>query len=93
MPGDAVQLTGGSAGGSTGRVVLRGYVSNPGARALVSAPTVRDLLGDINNLRTDTYMPMAVLIRRDPVTAARIVRTHQPADGAELTARRGAAQR
>jgi hypothetical protein len=25
------------AGGSTGRVVLRGYVSNPGARALVSA--------------------------------------------------------
>jgi polysaccharide export outer membrane protein len=71
VPGDAVQLTGGSAGGSTGRVVLRGYVSNPGARALVAAPTVRDLLGDINNLRTDTYMPMAVLIRRDPVTAAR----------------------
>nr|WP_310524374.1 SLBB domain-containing protein [Polymorphobacter sp.] len=71
VPGDAVQLTGGSAGGSTGRVVLRGYVGNPGARALVSAPTVRDLLGNISDLRSDTYLPMAVLIRRDPVTAAR----------------------
>ncbi|MBC7519665.1 MAG: SLBB domain-containing protein [Sandarakinorhabdus sp.] len=72
VPGDAVQLTGGSAGGSTGRVVLRGYVSNPGARALVSVPTVRDLLGDISDLRSDTYLPMAVLIRRDPATAARL---------------------
>jgi len=72
VPGDAVQLTGGSAGGSTGRVVLRGFVSNPGARALVSAPTVRDLLGDITDLKSDTYLPMAVLIRRDPVTASRM---------------------
>ncbi len=72
VPGDAIQLTGGSAGGSTGRVVLRGYVANPGARALVSAPTVRDLLGGISDLKSDTYLPMAVLIRRDPVTAARI---------------------
>ncbi|MFZ4687945.1 MAG: SLBB domain-containing protein [Polymorphobacter sp.] len=71
VPGDAVQLTGGSAGGSTGRVVLRGFVANPGARALVSAPTVRDLLGDISDLRSGTYLPMAVLIRRDPVTASR----------------------
>jgi protein involved in polysaccharide export with SLBB domain len=71
VPGDAVQLTGGSAGGSTGRVVLRGYVSNPGARALVAAPTIRDLLGDVSNLKSGTYMPMAVLVRRDPVTAAR----------------------
>ena len=30
VPGDAVQLTGGSAGGSTGRVVLRGFVCQPG---------------------------------------------------------------
>lgn len=71
VPGDAVQVSGGSAGGSTGRVVLRGYVSNPGARALAAAPTVRDLLGDISNLKSGTYMPMAVLIRRDPATAAR----------------------
>ena len=72
VPGDAVQLTGGSAGGASGRVVLRGYVSNPGARALLSSPTVRDLLGSVSDLRFDTYMPMAVLIRRDPATAARV---------------------
>jgi polysaccharide export outer membrane protein len=72
VPGDAIQLTGGSAGGSTGRVILRGFVNNPGARALVSAPTVRDLLGDITDLKSDTYLPMAVLIRRDPVTASRM---------------------
>ncbi|PZN92988.1 MAG: hypothetical protein DCF31_14125 [Alphaproteobacteria bacterium] len=72
VPGDAIQLTGGSAGGSTGRVVLRGFVANPGARALVAAPTVRDLLGDVSELRADTYLPFAVLIRRDPVTAARV---------------------
>jgi polysaccharide export outer membrane protein len=72
VPGDAIQLTGGSAGGSTGRVVLRGYVANPGARALVAAPTVRDLLGDITDLKSDTYLPMAVLIRRDPTMASRV---------------------
>jgi len=70
--GDAIQLVGGSAGGSTGRVVLRGYVANPGPRSILAAPTVRDLLGDIADLRFDTYLPMAVLIRRDPVTAARV---------------------
>ncbi len=72
LPGDAIQLTGGSAGGTVGRIVLRGYVSNPGPRALVSAPTVRDLLGDVSDLRFGTYLPMAVLIRRDPATAARV---------------------
>lgn len=72
VPGDAIQLTGGSAGGATGRVVLRGFVGNPGARALVSAPTVRDLLGDISDLKSETYLPMAVLIRRDPVTSSRM---------------------
>lgn len=72
LPGDAVQVTGGSAGGASGRVILRGYVGNSGARALVAAPTVRDLLGDIGDLRPDTYLPMAVLVRRDPVTAARV---------------------
>ena len=72
IPGDAVQLTGGSAGGASGRVLLRGYVANPGPRALGSAPTVRDLLGEIRDLRFDTYLPMAVLVRRDPGTAARV---------------------
>ncbi len=72
VPGDAIQLTGGSAGGSNGRVVLRGHVGNPGTRALVAAPTVRELLGDISDLQPDTYLPMAVLIRRDPATSSRI---------------------
>ena len=71
-PGDAIQLVGGSAGGATGRVTLRGYVENPGPRPLVATPTVRDLLGDVADLRFDTYLPMAVLIRRDPDTAARV---------------------
>ncbi len=71
IPGDAVQLTGGSAGGASGRVLLRGYVANPGARSLGGSPTVRDLLGEVRDLRSDTYLPMAVLIRRDPATAAR----------------------
>ena len=72
IPGDAIQLVGGSAGGATGRVILRGNVQNPGPRALTLAPTVHDLLGDVSDLRFDTYLPMAVLIRRDPVTAARV---------------------
>ncbi|WP_185965148.1 SLBB domain-containing protein [Glacieibacterium frigidum] len=72
IPGDAVQLTGGSAGGAAGRVLLRGFVANPGPRSLGQAPTVRDLLGEIRDLRFDTYLPMAVLVRRDPGTAARV---------------------
>ncbi len=72
VPGDGIQVTGGSAGGSTGRVVLRGFVGNPGSRALVSAPTVHDLLGETSDLRPDTYLPMAILVRRDPLTAARV---------------------
>ena len=72
IPGDAVQLTGGSAGGAAGRVLLRGYVSNPGPRSLGQAPTIRDLLGEVRDLRFDTYLPMAILVRRDPGTAARV---------------------
>ena len=71
-PGDAIQIVGGSAGGATGRVTLRGYVENPGPRPLAAAPTVRDLVGDVADLRFDSYLPMAVLIRRDPATAARV---------------------
>ena len=71
-PGDAIQLVGGSAGGATGRVTLRGYVENPGPRPLIATPTVADLLGPVADLRFDTYLPMAVLIRRDPETAARV---------------------
>ncbi len=72
MAGDGIAVSGGSAGGATGRVALRGHVANPGARALGAAPTVHDLLGDVADLRPDTYLAMAVLIRRDPATAARV---------------------
>lgn len=72
VAGDGIAVTGGSAGGAVGRVSLRGYVANPGARALGAAPTVHDLLGEVADLRPDTYLPMAVLIRRDPTTAARV---------------------
>ena len=72
VAGDGIAVTGGSAGGATGRVALRGYVANPGARALGAAPTMHDLLGGVADLRPDTYLPMAVIIRRDPMTAARV---------------------
>ena len=72
IAGDGIAVTGGSAGGATGRVALRGYVANPGARALGAAPTVHDLLGDVADLRPDTYLPMAILVRRDAATAARV---------------------
>ena len=72
IPGDAVQLTSGSAGGAAGRVQLRGYVANPGPRSLGAAPTIRDLLGEVRDLRFDTYLPMAVLIRRDLNTSSRV---------------------
>lgn len=72
VAGDAIQVVTGSAGGTIGRVMLRGYVLNPGPRSLAAAPTVRDLLGGVQDLRLGTYLPMAVLIRRDPQTSARL---------------------
>lgn len=71
VAGDAVQIVGGSAGGALNRVVLRGYVLNAGPRPLATASTVRELLGDQSSLRLGTYLPMAILIRRDPITSAR----------------------
>jgi protein involved in polysaccharide export with SLBB domain len=71
IAGDAVQLIGSSAGGASGRVVLRGYVANRGPRSIALARTVRELVGTPEELRLGTYMPMAVLIRRDPATSAR----------------------
>ena len=72
LPGDAVQVVGGSAGGTAGRILLRGYVLNPGARPLGAASTVRELLGSPADLRDGSYLPMAILVRRDPVTSARV---------------------
>lgn len=71
IAGDGVQVLGGSAGGATGRVLLRGYVLNPGPRAIAAAPTVRDMVGDVRDLRPETYLPLAIVIRADPQTGAR----------------------
>ena len=70
VSGDVVQVIGGSAGGVVGRVALRGSVLNPGTRPLSTARTIRELVGDISDLPTGTYLPMAVLVRRDETTSA-----------------------
>lgn len=72
MGGDAVQIVGGSPGGATGRVRLAGHVDNTGARPLVTAGTVAELVGPAQDLRTDTYQLAAVLVRRDPSSGARV---------------------
>lgn len=71
LAGDAVQLVARSAGGTAGRVVLRGFVDNPGPRALSVAGDVAGLLGGMDQLKRDSYLPMAMLLRRDAATAAR----------------------
>lgn len=72
MGGDAVQVVGGSAGGATGRVRLAGNVDNAGARPLVSAGTVAELVGSPQDLRRDSYQLAAVLMRSDPSSGARV---------------------
>jgi protein involved in polysaccharide export with SLBB domain len=72
VSGDAVQVVGGSAGGAVGRVQLRGHVDNPGARPLVAAGTVAELVGSPEDLRPDSYQVAAILVRRDPGTGSRV---------------------
>lgn len=72
MGGDAVQIVGGSPGGATGRVRLAGHADNVGARPLVTAGTIADLVGPQRDLRPDTYQLAAVLLRRDPSSGARV---------------------
>ncbi len=72
VPGDSVLVRGGSVGGVIGRVSLRGFVQNPGVRPLAAARTVHELLGEPEELRTGTYMPMAILVRRDAQTSSKV---------------------
>lgn len=67
---DVVQVISGSSGVAN-RVQLRGNVDSPGPRPLQAAPTVRDLVGDLRDLRPDTYVPFALLERFNPRTGAR----------------------
>lgn len=71
--GDALQVVGASAGGALNRVVLRGFVANPGPRPLAATPTVRALVGDRSDLRSGTYLPLAALIRTDVQTGSRLI--------------------
>lgn len=72
LGGDAVQIVGGSPGGATGRVRLAGYADNVGARPLMTAGTIAELVGPQQDLRSDTYQLAAVLVRRDPSSGARV---------------------
>ena len=72
LPGDAIQVLGGSPGGAVGRVQLAGHVDNPGSRPLVAAATIADLVGTPEDLRPDSYRLAAVLVRRDPMTGSRV---------------------
>ncbi len=69
--GDAVQLFGNSAGGASGRVLLLGHVDNPGVRPLMSAGTIGELVGSVEDLKPDTYQLAAILVRRDASSGGR----------------------
>lgn len=67
---DVVQVISGSSG-IANRVQLRGNIDSPGPRPLQAASTVRDLVGELRDLRSNTYVPFAVLERFNPRTGAR----------------------
>ncbi len=67
---DVVQVIAGSSGVAN-RVQLRGNTDSPGPRPLQAAATVRDLVGDLRDLRPNTYIPFAVLERFNARTGAR----------------------
>lgn len=75
--GDGVQVLSGSAGAAFDRVVLAGHVRNPGPRALAAVPTLGDLIGRPEDLQLGTYMPMAIIVRRNPLTG---MRSYEAAD-------------
>lgn len=55
-------------GQTKGFVELLGHTDAAGPRALTEAPTLGRLLSSIDALKTDTYTPLAILLRRDPQT-------------------------
>lgn len=54
-----------------GQARVMGYTDFPGPRPIAAAPSIHALFGDVASLKTGTYTPLAVLIRRDPSTTAR----------------------
>lgn len=51
-------------------VTLDGYVRDAGTRALIAAPTLKELVGSADALKPDAYTPLAVLFRRDSNSGA-----------------------
>jgi len=62
----------------TGRVELAGYVKTPGFRALSSAGTIRDLLGNRFNLKKDPYLLFGLIERVEPKTQTRFLQAFSP---------------
>jgi protein involved in polysaccharide export with SLBB domain len=69
QPNDVLQVATASSGVAD-RVQLRGNIDTPGPRPLQAASTVRELIGNIGDLRPDTYLPFAVLQRRNALTGS-----------------------
>lgn len=69
--GDVVQVLGRERS-VEGKITLTGHVSNAGVRSIGSAPTVKTLLGSVQNLRMGSYLPFAVLLRRDPISSSTV---------------------
>ena len=69
QPNDVLQVAA-SSSGVADRVQLRGNIDTPGAHPLQTASTVRDLIGNVGDLRPDTYLPFAVLQRRNALTGS-----------------------
>ncbi len=69
QPNDVLHVTT-SSSGIADRVQLRGNIDTPGARPLQTASTVRELVGNVGDLRPDTYLPFAILQRRNLATGS-----------------------
>jgi protein involved in polysaccharide export with SLBB domain len=54
-----------------GSVELIGHVASPGRRGMASAPSIRALIGDRNNLLPDPFLPFAALETVDEMTRSR----------------------
>ncbi len=67
LAGDAISVVP-SYSQTRGVVELLGHTDAAGLRALTEARTLAQLLVSIDALKTDTYTPFAILMRRDPQT-------------------------
>ncbi|MFC7049681.1 SLBB domain-containing protein [Emcibacter nanhaiensis] len=54
-----------------GRVELLGHVKAPGVRSLASAPTLKKMLGSLDNLEDDPYLLFGAIDRVDETTRSR----------------------